>query len=317
MGRILIAVLILVGLLMAIFMSPTPAYAGNATAISINSSKVFQSFLETGDQLYVFSYVVDVEEGYLSQDSRYFYNLQLVGVNDSTVYAQVKLPAWDYKPGSIYVNADEALPWGLAYTIRVEGITGTYFEGSSANYTLQSSDWLGSDLYYLDDWVFALATSMETYYEVTLVIGEQDREVLNEVGGIVFMVGIPGLAEGRLHLFQAALFPEELAQIEYTTDYQDTLTGALGERAEEAFTDIGELTGLSWGFVSQSFWLWIIVMAIGLLGVAAGHPLVGLISSIPMLFAGAMMGIIPLIWILAPALLLGAWILYKIWVRGS
>jgi len=288
--------------------------------------KVFSNFLESGDQLFVFPYKVLIGEDYITDNPQDYFHMQLlVG---STVEAQGKLPAWGYKPGSIYLDADEALPWATNQTkIKLTGTTGSVFDGDTTEYILIGEDWVGDDPTQLEDWVITLAKALEKFYDVTLVVAGEPRGMyligsvqdmifgrraqLNEDGTSIFVVGIPGLVSTLPELFEGIIVIPEEGLTPPVPTYQDTLTGNLGQRATAAFVDIGNLLGVSGLFLSGVFWFWIVIIGIAVLGVGTGHMGIGLITALPLVFAGAFMGIIPLVWILLPTFLFAAYVFAK------
>ena len=275
--------------------------------IKVVDAKVFSNFVEDGDQLFVFTYQVMVSEDYIAKTPQDYFHMQLL--EGETVVAQAKLPAWGYKPGSIYLSADEALPWGVTTDkIKITGIVGSDFNGTSSDYTLVASDWVGQDLEQLDDWVVAAASHMEFFYGTSLVNSQEGEYMLNEVGGTVFITGIPGLAEVRPHLFGEVPAGDMPPGKTHTTDYQDTLIGNFGARATAAFADIGDLVGVSGGFIGGVFWGFIMVAAVSLLGLATGNTSIALISAIPFLFIGNYLGIIPLVYTLIPTFLIATYV---------
>ena len=280
-------------------------------ALTVLGTKVFSNFLETGDQLFVFPYKVLAGSPYTMDSPQNYFNMQLC--TNTTIVAQNKLPAWGYKPGSIYLRASQAIPLGGALTnIKFIGITGSTFAGTSTTYTLVSSDWAGGDKELIDAWVIATASAMEDYYVVTLLEPHSGKFVLNEAGSEIFYTGVPGLATVRPDLFSIVPPGTEMpAKKTHPTTYQDTLIGNFGAKAIAAFDDIGNLLGVEGTFVSLAFWLWVTMMAMMVLGAATGHPIVGLACALPVLFIGVKMGIIEIVYVALPGFLLGVWLIMK------
>jgi len=234
----------------------------------------------------------------------------------STVVAQVKLPAWGYKPGSIYVNATQAatLSWGSAYTIRLAGISGTAFASNIADYTLSGSDWIGEDLNRFDDWIRTVAGDLEDYYDVTLLTSFEGEMVLNEDGAEIFMTGIPGLVDARPSILGFTTIGGLPEKKEHEDTFQDTLAGMFGTKFTDAMEDLGEPLNLPGEFMAGSLWFWVFTMGVGLLGAGAAGP-IGLILGLPYIFIGMAGGAIPLTYFLIPLVVLGTIVIlkYTVW----
>lgn len=282
-------------------------------ALRILDVKVFESLIEDSDQLFLFSYQVIPPTAYDDElPISYFHTQLLVG---SSLEAQGKLLAWGYKPGGFYLSADNALPWDSNLTaIKITGLTGGDFAGDEAEYILTSTDWVGEDLYVLDDWVIATANAMGTWYGVTLT-GANDvgEAMLTPDGGLLFTIGIPGLEGIRPSLFSITPVTEVPEKKTHDTSYADSLLGGLGGKWVDAVDDIGELIGVSGEFVGGSIWAYIIVLGISVVGVGVGNPVVSLIcAGLPLAFIGGALGAVPLIYILLPVFLLGVWAIMKL-----
>jgi len=263
---------------------------------------VFSDFIETGDQLYVFYYQVIVGDSYMIQNPINYFNTKLLV--STTLKAQMKLPSWDLMPGSFYLNEASALEWvGNLTLVEISGITGTDFAGDAANYTLVASDWIGSDLELLDDWVFATARYMEDYYGETLIVSMEGRYLLNDEGSTIFARGIPGLVEYRPDIFGAGTLPGLPSDEEFTTDYQDTLEDQFGETGLASFASLAELTGTSTALIGGLFWMSIVLLAVYVVGGAVGNFGVGILIAPPMVFVGSLLGLIPLVYVILPIFL--------------
>ena len=286
---------------------------GNA-GLKVTNVKVFSGFLATGDQLYVCTYTALAEDEYILQDSRYFFNLQVV--NNVTVEAQVKLPAWGYMPGSIYINADEALAWGGNYTIRVAGIDGTAFEGVQGDYNLEAGDWLGSDLYYLDDWVISSATDFESYYGWVLLISVAGDTLLDDTGAAIFNTGIPALEQVRPDIYRISRSTIDTSPGETDTSYQTTLSGSVGAQMRASFEDLSLLTGMSAGFLMGVFWMFVVSLVVGGAISITETPLIGAVTLPIIMIVGTLLGLIPLAFVAVAALLTIAYVIFTLIGKG-
>jgi len=289
---------------------------GNQQAISIVSAKAYSGFIETDDQLYVFSYKAIPDAVHQNTDSKLYFNTQLE--LDGTVRAQGKMRAWGFKVSSLYLDSTEALPWGSNVLINLDGVTGSDYGGVTASYLLSGSDWAGEDLEALDDWVISTAMGMEDYYVVPMTTPIEGKVVLNERGGTIFTMGIPYLPEARSGLFGGGYAIVDLPEAEaHSTTYQDSLTGGFGDRATAAFADIGDLLGVSGGFMSGAFWFYITIIGIAVISGVTGNPTVGVICAIPLVLVGNFMGVISLNMTLIVTFCSGAYLIYKVWITRS
>ena len=141
---------------------------------------------------------------------------------------------------------------------------------------------------------------MEIFYDVNLIVPIEGAFILNEAGGVVFNMGVPGLETVRPDIFGAAQVPTLPDDEEHGTDYQDSLIGNFGATAIAAFAKIGNFTGLGGTFLSGAFWFWIGIMGVGGLGIATGNPGIGLVCALPIFLVGLYLGLIPLVYILLP-----------------
>lgn len=283
------------------FCSPEPlvtAYGAIEIAtipLTINNAKVFTSYVETGDWLITVLYKNLYEPYYTNKENvKKYFVLQLLD-NAGVVKAQVACPEWDYKPGSIYLNASQvtALTWGGVYHIRLTGLfTGVPY----INYAIQSIDWVGNDLTRLDDWVVSSADLLGTYYSIglttpiTFTTYVADRgKLLNTTGGVIFANGINGLTNKRPNIFQI-----------YSQNTPHTIGGVTGAGAgETAATWQGmvgpyitaQLTnaGTVFGTDGKSIGAWILILVmIALMAFAlpSGHVAPANVLALPIFFMG-------------------------------
>ena len=257
--------------------------------MEVLDAKVFSGYQETGDWL-VTVYYKNEYPPYYGNAGEYF-DLQLVA--NGSVVAQTKLPGWGCKPASIYLSKAMAdtLEWGSPYTITMYGRFGS---NPTASRTLISSDWMGTDLRTLDSWVLGTANKMGLYYDVTLTTFKNSAEVLNEVGGTYFVMGIPLLDEVRPNIFEYPPLITNYPTPSFNHTYENSFDwqALLGPDIVNVTTDVGSVTGLTPIHVAQValFGTWLLAVA-GLVTVI-GTP--ALFASIPFLFIGIYTGLITL-----------------------
>lgn len=272
------------------------------------SAKVFSSYIETGDQLFVFSYKVIADEAYTAQVSTDYFTVKLMV--DDTLKAQMRLPSWGYKPGSFYLDSDVALEWNVddAY-IEIEGVTGTIFDGASTNYTLVANDWVGGDLESLDDWVLSTAGALEDYYDVALTTTIEGTYILNDAGKTIFKIGVPALDDVRPGLFAMATVPGLPGDdVHDPTALESTLEDNFGA-GKVALSNFGDITGFGGTFMSGAYWLIVMLLAGLVVGTAVNNLYAGMLCSSILLVGGVYLGLIPVVYLALP-LFLG--LVYKV-----
>jgi hypothetical protein len=170
--------------------------------LELVTGAVFSGYLESGDMLFLVHYKNIYAPYYPYDDPSQYFNLQLLDTDGTTLLHQTPCQQWGYVPGSIYINADSAsgLTYGSGYYLRIYG---TFSGNPSVQYQLTAGDWLGTTAAYLDQWILHTAYDMEDYYGSTLTASVAGKgTVLNEVGGVTFIIGIPELEVVRPDLFQ-------------------------------------------------------------------------------------------------------------------
>ncbi len=251
--------------------------------ISVEDAKVITSYIEDGDWLICILYKNLYPPYYAdAEDVSSYFSLQLA--DGTTVLAQTKCPEWGYKPGCIYLAADEVtgLQWGYAYRVRLYGnFTGNPY----AEYSLQSSDWLGSDLTRLDSWVRSTASLMETYYntDLTTYVAEQGI-CLNSTGGVIFSNNIPELEVIRPDLFSITSTNVQIEDENFTHTYQESLVWqqALGPQLSLALNNLGSTVGVG-GSTAGAIIGFIIYALVALFAFRPGHAIAAIVIPLPIL----------------------------------
>ena len=257
--------------------------------IQIESVKIYNDYQSSGDWLITILYKNVYPPYYINKSNvKQYFALQLVD-SGGNVKSQVACPEWDYKPASIYLKASQviALTWGGTYYIRLQGLfTGTpYIE-----YAIQSTDWIGSDMTNLDNWVLTSADVLGDYYGVTMTTYVADRgKCCNSTGGVIFSNGICALSTERPNLFQIN-----------TQGIQHSISGTSGSGAGETVTSwqavfgtyvVEQLTnaGSVFGVNGQAIGAWILICFMGILmawGLPSGHVAAANVLALPIFFMG-------------------------------
>lgn len=259
--------------------------------LQIQDAKVFQSYKDTGDWLITVRYINLYPPYYDTYDVRKYFDIQLVDASGN-LKAQSAMTAWGNRVGNIYLSPTtvSALTYGGDYRVRLYGkFTGNpYIE-----YALQSTDWLGDDLTNLDSWVITSASVIGAYYGETLTTYIAERgEVLNAQGGAIFSTGVNGLGSIRPLIFQIYTGP---IQYDPETSTQTNRIAWLnwqvnwGPDGVVMLTRLGNLFGVDGNVIATWFTI-IAVIALAVVGFSPGHTTAANIMSIPILFAGLLLG---------------------------
>jgi len=288
--KIKLAVLLLLPLLLLSLATPLVTLAANE--FTIKGANVYSGYIEDDDWLIVIKYHNVLEPYYGNDTSKNAFRLQLVDTDNTTIIAQTPLPAWGYRPGSIYLSATTVatLEWGSNYVIKMNGTANETY------YTLTAADWRGSELSILDDWCLALATSLETYDSTTYTTVTTEKGlVLNEEGGVIFVTGIPYLDSVRPNLFQIVTSGIPYEEPSWTSAYWDTLPSwdeAVGPELASTLNSTGGLINVSGQRVGMLL-VFILWAAIATTAFVAGHGTAGMALSLPVLILGVYFGFIP------------------------
>ena len=259
---------------------------------SVDGANVYSGYIEDDDWLIVVKYKNVLEPYYGNDTSQNAFLLQLVDADNTTIIAQTPLASWGYRPGSIYLsNATAAsLEWGLNYTVKMNGTA------NETSYTLTAGDWRGSNLAILDDWCLALATSIQTYDNATYVTMTTAKGlVLNEEGGVLFVVVIPVLNLVRPNIFQVVVSDIPHEEKTATWAFWSTLPtwdAAVGPELASILNSTGGLVSVDGQTVGMLL-IFILWAAIATTAFAVGHGTAGMALSLPILALGTYFQFIP------------------------
>ena len=263
-------------------------------AMEVYGVNVYQGYLYEGDWLIV-AKAKNVFEPYYGDDtSKGSFYFQFTKA-DGTLIAQTPLPAWGYRPSSVYLSNTTvaSLEWGASYKVKMSGTASPYY---NTTYTLTAADWCGSNLMMLDGWCLATAHAMETYYGETFVVATAVKgDVLNEEGGARFVTGIPNLDQVRPGIFQIALSDVDYTKPTWTRAYEESLPewdAAVGAELAAIITDAGALVNLS-GKDMGTMLIIIAYVAIATCAFTAGHGTAGMALALPVLILGVYWRFIP------------------------
>lgn len=302
-------------------------------AIALSNVSVYSSMVEDGDWLTVFLYKNIYPPYYQYEDPREYFNLQFLDNNaNQTILAQGKLPAWGYKPGAVYLKQDVAtyLTWGSNYTVQMEGTSAKFDDPEpSVSHTLSPTEYIGSETFWLGEWIISSAGVIEAYYGINLTMDSLGNEtfpytILNEIGCEVYMTGIPGIEELCPERFYTIAWQPEYSETDYTNLYQDQLNwvdqlSTIG--GEGQIPTILNATGEQVNLSGQNIGMLIIFIAyIAVVGIALriiGSVPWAIVVAIPILLAGGWLGLIPLAVILIMAAISVMSVIWIVYLRGT
>jgi len=272
------------------------AISGRAL-INVEDVNVFTNLYETGDMLFAIQYSNTYVPLYPLDSVQSYFAFQLRDTDGTTLISQVTCSAWgDPKPSEIYLSADAASPldYGSAYMVVLEGIH--LNESPSANYTLTNEDWRGSDLSRLDEWVINLAQVIEDEYGITMLVASGRDNILNEDGGVVFLVGMPSLIHVRPDLFEVGVAEmEDYATDSYSFDSVTVYSTEVGETITAAVEATADVVGIEEP-VNVARVL-VLILGIGLAGLVVklggDWTVAFLLVAIPVIIAGTQFRIYP------------------------
>lgn len=300
------------------------------TALKVIGANVFQNYLVTGDLLIGIE-AFNVYPPYVNtSNASNCFQVQLIGLDTTTVLAAVPMTAWGYRPESIYLSPSSAsaLTGGGAYIIRIKGLIGA--TPPSDDYTLigssstQPSDWKGTNLDYLDDWIIEVGYRIQDYEGTginSIVTGTTDGgEILTDIGGAIFTNGISGIAQERPDVFMVPkskpLFPTttNAATYDSSKNYQ-LLLGTPIANDLDTWGSLFSISGQNFGGWLIGLLVAVVVLAGLILGGRAAIPIF-VISGVPLMFIGNYVGVLGIQWTLIIAFIFLAIFAWWFWPKG-
>ena len=235
---------------------------GNA-ALSILSANAFTGYKETGDLLITVEYSNTYPPYYQSAVSpKSYFNMQFMDLTGTTVLAAATMPSWGNKIGSVYLSASSAssITVGGAYYVKIYG---TFTGNPYTTYQLTASDWKGTNMNYLDDWVITTAYDLQTRNSATYIIPSTGLDYLNDTGSQIYEAGIPMLGSIRPNLFFYRVANSITGSTETANNAYDTVSWVdmVGMTVAGEAIAIGGLFGISGQTFSGLFILMVVVIA--------------------------------------------------------
>lgn len=287
--------------------------------LRIDDVKVFSGYYEDGDQLYVINYRAVYLAGDPAIDIGDYFDFVLM--DGVVTRAKIPVKSWGYRPGSIYLKATSALSWGGEYTVSIIGNPNKWDTPPSDDWILSAGDWQGTDLTQLDTWVIALATSLETYYDIQMVAYDQEP-YLTDQAMAVFATGIPGLCQVRPNICSVSMVytPTETGERDVPTINPDVM---VGPEITETVNDVAAFFALDDMKAPGAIGFGIAFFAVGILltvllgGWGAMSGAAGMAFASPVVILGAQLGYVPWAIIIIIAAIAVLYSLIIAFVKGS
>ena len=293
------------------------------TVLDIIGAQVFEAYKYSGDLLFAVEYI-NVYPPYANNKiiSDYF-TLQLLD-SSGNVLAASPLNMWGYRPASLYLSAQSAqsISNNGDYKLRIYG---TFTGHPYVDYDIESSDWKGTNLEYLDKWIRTTAGSIEEYHgytgtEYALLTSVVNRdELLTNSGGAYFTRAIPGLSSIRPDIFQTsqskAQFTASAANMQYDTEvgYRDQLGDLIADDLDAFGTIFGISGGVLGGYAIAG--LLVVVILFGLLiGNGGSAMAILVVAGLPLLFVGTYTRMIGIMWVTTLGILMFAVFAWRYWL---
>jgi len=290
------------------------------TLVQILSAKVFSGYVQDGDWLIALEYINEYTPYYGMVTPNDVFSVRLYDTDSTTVIASRDMNEWGYKPFGLYISAAKAasLTWQSEYYVKIVGNTSAGIDVVKY-YKLTISDWKGSELKLLDNYLISIAYKMEHYFNDTFIGYNIHGLVLNDRIAYTFYNNIKGITKVRPKLFASKI------------DAPDFVTGTTP--IVDAYADISymEELGTQFGSVADT---WGTVLGIdGKTAIGIGFMIIYLIVAIilsvngsfmwalglsaPALAVAAWFGVIPIMIPIAIASIFAVIIAYKVWIQGA
>jgi hypothetical protein len=224
-----------------------------AASPSVDNVKVFQGYMEPDDWLIVCVYNISGTNASTSLCNPYTYPWRIQLLDGSTLLYDGKIKQCGMRPQAIYFSAAQvsSYSWGLNYSVK---IIASWGNSSNASRTINSTDWIGTDLTQLDGWVRYYAQVMEDFDTKDYITSVPEfYEVLTIDGGSIFDLGIPYLSYYRPDIFQVTTYTYPIGYVPSngSTSYADNLytnwATTLGPDVSGALTTVAPYFGFTSG----------------------------------------------------------------------
>jgi hypothetical protein len=320
--------------LSVMFFVVSPALATYADPVSINitSAKVFRNVFATNDMLFIMAY----DLAYVTiptdpADETYYMNLYDVG---GTLLYSRGVNYYQANLNSIYLTAAQAatLTWGTAYTLKLvvnPSKVATLTEGTNMVTVA-----LDPNFGYIDGTLVTTPALLESYLStvmhtisttllaltppITILITTGLNDVLNTQGSLYFRQAIPGLDTVCPNLFQVSstdiVNPSFTATGAITAD--QTIAGTLGTTTARGVSALASWFSITNNMAGGIVMAFIAVAFLVVIFRYSGSTTAAMILVIPILLIGVWGGLLPFALMATVTLLVAAYMLYAVWLRG-
>ncbi len=293
--------LVLVGIILTSIPYTSTVYAiADPDSISIESVGIFRNFAEVGDQLWIIEYNIAYETN-PTEDPRLAF---FAGISDgTTIFYTVPIRHYDYNFISLYLTAAQALTWEGSFFVHVSGNLGIFTSLTlGVNQTLiavQSSDWdSNTDT---DDVRTAIGVHvLDVVENVEIFTGTDfitEGGLLSTSGGNLVETTIPNAREYITSIFSVVIDVLVEPTPTFSQNYQSTLEANRGPRLDAALEQLGSTffgrTGQG-EIVGTIGFLLISITIMGTIYATTKESNGSLIISLPLLWIGNEIGVIPL-----------------------
>jgi hypothetical protein len=294
------------------------SYGGGSTSPLIVSVNVFRNYATTGDVLFVAEINCTYPPYYPIQDPKDYFQVQLLDINGVTILGASYLAYWGDRPESIYFSptfVTANITWGSAYYIRLKGVTTT--ENISVTHLITSAEWKGYDLTNLDAWCISTAKNMEIVDGVTVgtyvTAVTSQGEVITDVAGAYFTIGIPGIGTIRPKLFTTAqIIPTAITGTDTNAwDKPEYAPGGMQSYLGVTLTNDLDTMAIPFGISGKDFTSGLVVVAmlgcvILVVSQTGGFGALGAaFIAIPLLWLGVYFRIVPIFILVIIVLIMG------------
>jgi len=287
--------LLLVAIVLIVLALPVLAI-GDPSSISIESVRVFQNIFALGDRLVV----IEEKVMYTPDPPEWPEDAYTVGIYSEAVQKFSRpLSYYDHSASSIYVSPSENLTWEGPYSVKVYG-NPSYFppltEGlNMKTMALSGGNWISggesTSRIYLGVWVLALAEEFHTSWGIAMLTASGK---LNAVAAAFFEEVIPGLQSVCPTIFEVASSYLPTDSTTFTKSYETDLLSRAGAHLTATLAGISGVTGIPVMLVGGILLGIMFFVLAGRIFTATGNPGLAIGVGLPFIFAGNIIGLLPL-----------------------
>jgi len=290
---------------------------GQPDYLGLHGVAIFTDYVETGDQLILFSTMVEYESDYVFDKLAEEYFYAQVRYDGGEAVGQVSIRRWNYGLSGIYLNPDIAVDPDEDILLRIEGWEDKFLVAiDNFDYAVQSKDWKGASGPLLDKWILSEVEDigeLESTDSMKYRLDILDGTVLNDAGSQLVLEAMPNMDQVRPALFVGGyVVPDE----ETHTPAENSMVTKWGAYWGGALNDIGDSVGLGGAWVAGLGLLALSGAAMMLVRRATNEPTLGIMAALPILGIGFLFGF-PIIAVVLGAVLVTFLFFYTFWARST